>query len=210
MSPYLHVEFDSSSIEQHLYNGTFNGIEQRQWTTQSTSPPWRLPLQCPSNEMSLSQSSTAYRSTGVSIFLTLTTSYRTLSIHVDDKPSVTNKTADQATLLGRSMFMTLDNDQVFHRYSTHPNWGLNTPPWNANQRWQEYYIASCHQYASRYLYVEPDISIFLNCRYWKKILNYIFGGFQFFDVDRVYRYNSMCLVSTSLTATLYVLHVAVL
>ena len=27
--------------------------------------------------------------------------------------------------------------------------------------------------------VEPDILIFLNRRYWKKILNYIFGGFNF-------------------------------
>jgi sodium/potassium-transporting ATPase subunit alpha len=51
--------------------------------------------------------------------------YRTLSIHVDDPPTSSSKMAadpsDNIRLLDAH---TMDIDQVFHRYSTHPKLGL--------------------------------------------------------------------------------------
>jgi sodium/potassium-transporting ATPase subunit alpha len=52
-------------------------------------------------------------------------SYRTLSIHVDDKPISTNKkVADPSDAIRLIDAHSIDTDQVFHRYSTHPKLGL--------------------------------------------------------------------------------------
>ena len=53
------------------------------------------------------------------------TSYRTLSIHVEDRPSAPNsKAADPSDGIRQIDVHTIDNDEVFRRYSTHPKLGL--------------------------------------------------------------------------------------
>ena len=52
-------------------------------------------------------------------------SYRTLSIHVDEKPNVTDKKAVGPSDVIREIDVhIIDHDQVFHRFSTHPKLGL--------------------------------------------------------------------------------------
>ena len=52
-------------------------------------------------------------------------SYRTLSIHVDEKPNVTDKKAvDPSDVIRQIDVHIIDDDQVFHRFSTHPKLGL--------------------------------------------------------------------------------------
>ena len=59
------------------------------------------------------------------ILLTSIISYRTLSIHVDDKPTVTDKKAvDPSDVIRQIDVHIIDHDQVFHRFSTHPKLGL--------------------------------------------------------------------------------------
>ena len=53
-------------------------------------------------------------------------SYRTLSIHVDDKPISTNKKgADPSDAIRLIDAHSIDTDKVFQRYSTHPKLGLD-------------------------------------------------------------------------------------
>jgi hypothetical protein len=53
-------------------------------------------------------------------------SYRTLSIHVDEKPSISakKKALDPSDAIRQIDVHVIDSDQVYHRYSTHPTLGL--------------------------------------------------------------------------------------
>jgi len=53
--------------------------------------------------------------------------YRTLSIHVDDPPTGSSRTAaDPSDDIRQIDAHTMDIDLVFHRYSTHPKLGLES------------------------------------------------------------------------------------
>jgi len=86
----------------------------------------------------------------------------------------------QAMVLDRSMFILLIMMKFFVVIRLTRNLGLNTQPWNAN-RWKArmLYRLLPPSMLSLFITIEPNLSTFLNCRYWKKILNYIFGGFNF-------------------------------
>ena len=87
--------------------------------------------------------------------------YRTLSIHVEDKkPAKSN--LDPATAIRQIDTHTLAVDEVFTRFSTSPTLGLEN---SAVTRLQKAYGKNV---------ISPP-----KTQYWKKILNYIFGGFNF-------------------------------
>ena len=60
------------------------------------------------------------------------------------------------------------------------NWDSSTQPWNASQRMAKtsYHLLPPSE-LSLSTKIEREIQIILNHRYWKKFLNYVFGGFNF-------------------------------
>lgn len=113
-------------------------------------------------------------------------SYRTLSIHVntlqDEKavPPPPENPKDPATALRQIDVHELSVDQVFTRYSTSPTVGLEAPAVQRKSKEGKNVIS-------------PPPT-----QYWKKGLNYVFGGFNFlmwiaFIVTIVCIYSTSCL-----------------
>jgi sodium/potassium-transporting ATPase subunit alpha len=97
------------------------------------------------------------------ISLTLLTSrYRTLSICVEERQQVPKFTPDPADAIARIDVHLLSVDEVYARYSSHPTVGLE--------------IAAVRRRRERdgKNIISPPPTV-----YWKKTLNYIFGGFNF-------------------------------
>ncbi|KAF8888462.1 calcium ATPase transmembrane domain M-containing protein [Gymnopilus junonius] len=87
--------------------------------------------------------------------------YRTLSIHVEEK--LTAKTpADQADAIREIDIHTVPVDLVYQRFSTSPTLGLESPA--VSRRMQTF---------GKNIISPPKT------QYWKKGLNYVFGGFNF-------------------------------
>lgn len=105
----------------------------------------------------------AYR---VSIFFFFTNSlysYRTLSIRVEEKalPSKAKASADPADAIASIDVHLISTDEVFTRYSCHPTVGLEQ-------------AAVLRKSNDSKNVISPPPT-----QHWKKILNYIFGGFNF-------------------------------
>ena len=95
------------------------------------------------------------------IFLFLKISrYRTLSVHVEEKSS--KATPDKVDAIRQIDVHTLSVDLVYQRFSTSPTLGLESPA-----------IARLTQSFGKNIISPPKT------QYWKKVLNYIFGGFNF-------------------------------
>lgn len=90
-------------------------------------------------------------------------SYRTLSIRVEEKdlPSKARQSADPADAIASIDVHLLATNEVYTRYSCHPTVGLEQA---AVQRRSK---------DGRNVISPPPT------QHWKKILNYIFGGFNF-------------------------------
>ena len=86
--------------------------------------------------------------------------YRTLSIHVEEKSSKANP--DKADTIRQIDVHTLPVDSVYQRFSTSPTLGLESPA-----------VARLTQTFGKNVISPPKT------QYWKKVLNYIFGGFNF-------------------------------
>jgi hypothetical protein len=67
-----------------------------------------------------------FSSCSASLYFDVASSYRTLSIHVDEKPSFSTKrnALDSSDAIGQIDVHVVDNDQVFHCHLTHPTLGL--------------------------------------------------------------------------------------
>lgn len=89
-------------------------------------------------------------------------SYRTLSIHADEKPDKGSKTKDPASAIRSIDVHTVPVDNVYTRFSTSPTLGLESAAVERLTRLHGKNVIS------------PP-----KTQYWKKILNYIFGGFNF-------------------------------
>ncbi|KAG2112905.1 hypothetical protein BD769DRAFT_1630105 [Suillus cothurnatus] len=89
--------------------------------------------------------------------------YRTLSIRVDEKdlPSKAKKSADPADAIASIDVHLISTDEVYTRYSCHPTVGLEEAA--VQRRFKD----------GRNVISPPPT------QHWKKILNYIFGGFNF-------------------------------
>ena len=91
-------------------------------------------------------------------------SYRTMSIHVEtlqDKPVASKRIADPASAIRNIDAHLLSPDQLFTRYSSSPVLGLED-------------IAVQRRLKAGKNVISPPPT-----HYWKKILNYVFGGFNF-------------------------------
>ena len=85
--------------------------------------------------------------------------YRTLSIHVEEK----SKTIpDKADAIRQIDVHTIPADLVYQRFSTSPTLGLESPA-----------VDRLTQTFGKNVISPPKT------QYWKKVLNYIFGGFNF-------------------------------
>ena len=85
--------------------------------------------------------------------------YRTLSIHVEEK---IKSTPDKAEAIRQIDVHTIPADLVYQRFSTSPTLGLETPA-----------VDRLTQTFGKNVISPPKT------QYWKKVLNYIFGGFNF-------------------------------
>jgi hypothetical protein len=94
-------------------------------------------------------------------YFVLLISYRTLSIHVEQGQRPKSK-MDPATAIRQIDVHTLPVDDVYTRFSTSPTLGLESP---AVTR-----LSNLHGKNT----ISPP-----KTQHWKKILNYIFGGFNF-------------------------------
>jgi hypothetical protein len=90
-------------------------------------------------------------------------SYRTLSIRVEEKalPSKAKASADPADAIASIDVHLISTDEVFTRYSCHPTVGLEQAAVQRKSKDGKNVIS-------------PPPT-----QHWKKILNYIFGGFNF-------------------------------
>lgn len=90
-------------------------------------------------------------------------SYRTLSIHLDEpiSKSIPKSIADPTAAIRQIDAHIIDHDQVFSRYSTHPTLGL------------EHAAVERKSKEGKNVITPPPT------QYWKKALNYVFGGFNF-------------------------------
>ena len=86
--------------------------------------------------------------------------YRTLSIHLEQKSS--KATPDKADAIRQIDVHTIPVDLVYRRFSTSPTLGLDSSA-----------VARLTQTFGK------NVMSSLKTLYWKKILNYIFGGFNF-------------------------------
>ena len=86
--------------------------------------------------------------------------YRTLSIHIEEKSS--EATPDKADAIRQIDVHTIPVDLVYQRFSTSPTLGLETPA-----------VARLTQAFGKNVISPPKT------QYWKKVLNYVFGGFNF-------------------------------
>ena len=111
--------------------------------------------------------SRAYRSVPSCFFFVILTnvpSYRTMSIHVEtlqEKKSVPKRSADTANAVRQIDVHLLSPDQIFTRFSSSPTLGLED-------------IAVQRRSKSGKNVISPP-----RTQYWKKALNYVFGGFNF-------------------------------
>jgi len=97
------------------------------------------------------------------ISLTLLTSrYRTLSIRVEERQRIPKFTPDPADAIARIDVHLLSVDEVYARYSSHPTIGL------------EIAVVRRRRERDGKNIISPPPAV-----YWKKTLNYIFGGFNF-------------------------------
>lgn len=86
--------------------------------------------------------------------------YRTLSVHVEEKSS--KSTPDKVNAIRHIDVHTFPVDLVYQRFSTSPTLGLESPA-----------VARLTQTFGKNVISPPKT------QYWKKVLNYIFGGFNF-------------------------------
>ena len=86
--------------------------------------------------------------------------YQTLSIHIEEKSSKAIPDKDDA--IRQIDVHTIPIDMVYQRFSTSPTLGLESPA-----------VARLAQTCGKNIISPPKT------QYWKKFLNYIFGGFNF-------------------------------
>ena len=86
--------------------------------------------------------------------------YRTLSVHVEEKTS--KASPNKADAIRQIDVHSIPVDSVYQRFSTSPTLGLESPA-----------VARLTQTFGKNVISPPKT------QYWKKVLNYIFGGFNF-------------------------------